>query len=119
MFQNVNWKQFDWVLLGIVLLLCLMSFAMIYSATMNTELTDLWVRQVGFAVAGVLAVFIVAAIDYRQLSLLAVPAFVYEGTVPVVMQYPRRTVSAASIGLTGDELPVAPVETAEEEALAA
>ena len=52
-------------------------------------------------------------------SLLAVPAFVYEGTVPVVMQYPRRTVSAASIGLTGDELPVAPVETAEEEALAA
>ena len=48
---------------------------MIYSATMNTELTDFWVRQVGFAVAGVLAVFIVAAIDYRQLSLLAVPAF--------------------------------------------
>lgn len=75
MFQNANWKQFDWVLLGIVLLLCLLSFAMIYSATMKTELTDLWVRQVGFAVAGVLAVFIVAAIDYRQLSLLAVPAF--------------------------------------------
>ena len=75
MFQNANWKQFDWVLLGIVLLLCLLSFAMIYSATMKTELTDFWVRQVGFAVAGVLAVFVVAAIDYRQLSLLAVPAF--------------------------------------------
>jgi rod shape determining protein RodA len=75
MFQNINWKQFDWLLLGIVLLLCLLSFAMIYSATMNTELTDLWVRQVGFAVAGLVAIFVVAAIDYRQLSLLAVPAF--------------------------------------------
>lgn len=48
---------------------------MIYSATMNTELTDLWVRQVGFVVAGTLAVFLVAAFDYRQLSLFAVPAF--------------------------------------------
>jgi rod shape determining protein RodA len=75
MFQNINWKQFDWLLLGIVLLLCLLSFAMIYSATMNTELTDLWVRQVGFAAVGLIAIFVVAAIDYRQLSLLAVPAF--------------------------------------------
>jgi rod shape determining protein RodA len=75
MFQKLNWKQFDWILLGIVLLLCLLSFAMIYSATMNTELTDLWVRQVGFVAVGIVAVFVVAAIDYRQLSLLAVPAF--------------------------------------------
>ena len=74
---NLNWKQFDWLLLGIVLLLCLLSFAMIYSATMNTELTDLWVRQVGFAVAGVIAVFLVAAIDYRQLSMAAVPGFLF------------------------------------------
>jgi rod shape determining protein RodA len=75
MFQNLNWKQFDWLLLGIVLLLCLLSFAMIYSATMNTELTDLWVRQVGFVAAGMVAVFLVAAFDYRQFSFFAVPAF--------------------------------------------
>ena len=75
MFQNLNWKQFDWLLLGVVLLLCLLSFAMIYSATMGTELTDLWVRQVGFVIAGVIAVFVVAVLDYRQLSMFAVPAF--------------------------------------------
>lgn len=75
MFQNLNWKQFDWLLLGVVLLLCLLSFAMIYSATMGTELTDLWVRQVGFVIAGVVLVFVVALLDYRQLSLFAVPAF--------------------------------------------
>jgi rod shape determining protein RodA len=75
MFQNLNWKQFDWLLLAIVLALCVLSFAMIYSATMNTELTDLWVRQVGFVGAGIVAVFLVAAVDYRQLSVFAVPAF--------------------------------------------
>jgi PRTRC genetic system ParB family protein len=52
-------------------------------------------------------------------ALLAVSGFAYEGTVPAVMQYPRRVVPAAPIGQTSDELPVAPVETAEEEALAA
>ncbi|NTV70061.1 MAG: PRTRC system ParB family protein [Azonexaceae bacterium] len=52
-------------------------------------------------------------------SLLAVPGFAYEGTVPAVMQYPRRAVSAASIVQESDDLPVASGESAEEEALAA
>lgn len=52
-------------------------------------------------------------------ALLAVPGFAYEGTVPSVMQYPRRAVSTASIGQTGEEIPAAPVEIAEEAALAA
>ena len=52
-------------------------------------------------------------------SLLAAPGFVYEGTVPAVMRYPRCSALAESIEQTSDELPVAPVETAEEEAFAA
>jgi len=52
-------------------------------------------------------------------SLLAVPGFSYEGTVPAVMQYPRRAVSAASSAQASDDLPVASGEPAEEEALAA
>ncbi|MDP3539141.1 MAG: chromosome partitioning protein ParB, partial [Azonexus sp.] len=51
-------------------------------------------------------------------SLLAVPGFAYEGTLPVVMQYPRRAVSAASIVQANDDLAVSAVESAEE-ALAA
>lgn len=52
-------------------------------------------------------------------SLLAVPGFAYEGTVPAVMHYPRRAVSAASIAQASDGLPALAVEPAEEEALAA
>jgi rod shape determining protein RodA len=55
---------------------------------MNTELTDLWVRQVGFAVVGLIAIFVVAAVDYRQLSLLAVPAFLlFIGSLIVVLLF--------------------------------
>jgi ParB family chromosome partitioning protein len=51
-------------------------------------------------------------------ALLAVSGFAYEGTVPAVMQYPRRAVSAASIVQASDDLPVFAVEPMEEEALA-
>ena len=52
-------------------------------------------------------------------ALLAVSGFAYEGTVPAVMQYPRRAVSAASVGQESDGLPVSTVEPVEEETLAA
>ena len=46
MFQRLNWRSFDWLLLGVVLVLCALSIAMIYSATANTDdLADYWVRQ--------------------------------------------------------------------------
>lgn len=78
MFQRLNWKLFDWPLLVVVLLLCVLSVAMIYSATATTpDLSDYWVRQINFTLIGLASLFVVALIDYRQLSLLAVPAFVF------------------------------------------
>ncbi len=51
-------------------------------------------------------------------SLLAVPGFAYDGTVPAVMRYPRKTDSAQPIGQT-DEDSAGSDEAAEEESLAA
>ena len=78
MFQRLNWKLFDWPLLVVVTLLCGLSVAMIFSATAtDPDLADYWVRQVNFTLIGLVALFAVAVIDYRQLSILAVPAFVF------------------------------------------
>ena len=77
MFARVNWRHFDWVLLFVVLVLCGFSVAMIYSATHNSpDLADYWQRQVNFVGIGLVALFLVALLDYRQLSLLAVPSFI-------------------------------------------
>ena len=78
MFQRLNWKLFDWPLFVVVMLLCGVSIAMIYSATATTpDLSDYWIRQINFTLIGLVSLFVVAVIDYRQLSLLAMPAFVF------------------------------------------
>ena len=71
------WRNFDWPLMIAVLILTGTGVAFVYSATDNTiDLSDLWIRQVIFAVVGLVALVLVAAFDYRHLELLAPPAFV-------------------------------------------
>ena len=72
------WRHFDWTLFTIVIVLCLIGIAMIYSATVTAPdpaLEDVWVRQVAFFGIGVVVLFVVAAIDYRSLEAFALPAF--------------------------------------------
>jgi rod shape determining protein RodA len=78
MTDRSSWRNFDWPLFWAVLLLCGIGIGMIYSATFTTaDLSDLWLRQAIFAGAGVVALLVVALIDYRQLEILALPAFVF------------------------------------------
>jgi rod shape determining protein RodA len=66
------WRNFDWPLLFVVLLLCGIGVSMIYSATSNTiDLYDLWLRQLVFIGAGLVALIVVALVDYRHLELIA------------------------------------------------
>jgi rod shape determining protein RodA len=70
------WRNFDWSLLLVVLLLCGIGVSMIYSATLSTsDLSDLWLRQLIFAGLGLVALFAIALFDYRHLELLAPPAY--------------------------------------------
>jgi len=66
---KTNWRYFDFWLIGAVLLLTILGITMIRSAVAgNIELlteTNLVQRQLIFAFAGFVVVFIVAAIDYH------------------------------------------------------
>ncbi len=74
--RQSTWRNFDWPLLIAVLILCAVGIGMIYSATFNTvDLNDYWLRQSVFTVMGIVVLFIAAAIDYRNLEMLALPAF--------------------------------------------
>jgi rod shape determining protein RodA len=83
-FQNLasTWKHFDFWLLGSVALLVIFGITMIRSAVAgNIELVDLNLvqRQVIFAIGGLAAMVIVAAIDYRLWASISRPLFI--GTV--------------------------------------
>lgn len=74
---QISWRNFDWLLLGAVLLLCLIGIAMIYSATITTiDLANYWSRQLVFVGLGFVILMLAAVFDYRNLEILAPPAFV-------------------------------------------
>lgn len=67
------WRDFDFTLLSVTLLLILIGILFIRSATLDAVDTDLINRvpsQIQFSIVGIAVVFIVAAIDYRLLGSL-------------------------------------------------
>ncbi len=62
------WQDFDWVLLAAAILLSIISLVEIYSSTMNAPSESYFLRQLAWVAAGVVFVFVVAAIDYHIIS---------------------------------------------------
>jgi len=66
MFRDVSWRYFDFWLLGAVVLATAFGTTMIRSAVAGNEvLLPLINRQIYFALAGLVVIFVFAAIDYR------------------------------------------------------
>ena len=63
----LSFRDFDWALLGLVLLLCSMSVLEVHSATVHTKFASFGSRQILFVAAGIAGMFILAKIDYHRL----------------------------------------------------
>ena len=69
-----SWRNFDYILLGALLILSAYGVIMIYSATINTLGVDNPVqRQILYIIAGTVVLLVTASIDYRLLLILQVP----------------------------------------------
>ena len=69
MLKKFSLRDFDWTLLGLVLLICAVGVTEIYSATLNTKFAEshLWLKQIYWVLGGMLLMFIVSMIDYHKL----------------------------------------------------
>lgn len=77
MLRDISWRYFDFWLLGAVVLATAFGTTMIRSAVAgNEELLPLINRQIYFALAGLVLIFIVAAIDYRFWMAIYRPIFI-------------------------------------------
>lgn len=77
MLRDIPWRYFDFWLLGAVVLATAFGTTMIRSAVAgNEELLPLINRQIYFALAGLVLIFIVAAIDYRFWMAIYRPIFI-------------------------------------------
>lgn len=60
-------REFDWTLLGLVLLLCCLSVLEVHSATAHTKFASFGTRQIFWITAGLAGMFVFARIDYHRL----------------------------------------------------
>jgi rod shape determining protein RodA len=62
-----SYRDFDWVLLGFVLLLSVISVLEIKSATLMTKFRGFDHKQIGFLLVGLVLMFLISLIDYHRL----------------------------------------------------
>jgi rod shape determining protein RodA len=62
-----SYRDFDWVLLGFVMLLSLISVLEIKSATLHTKFHGFEQKQIGFLIVGLILMFLISLIDYHRL----------------------------------------------------
>ncbi len=63
----LSFRDFDWALLGLVLLLCSLSVLEVHSATVHTKFASFGTKQILFIAAGLVGMFVLAKIDYHRL----------------------------------------------------
>ncbi|HWZ52902.1 MAG TPA: rod shape-determining protein RodA [Granulicella sp.] len=70
-----SFRDFDWVLLGFVVLLSIISVLEIKSATLQTKFRGFDEKQIGFLLVGMLLMFLISLIDYHRLIDIAPYAY--------------------------------------------
>jgi rod shape determining protein RodA len=63
----LSYRDFDWALLIMVLILCVLSVFEIYTATLQTKYSGFYSKQILWIAAGLVAMFVFAKIDYHLL----------------------------------------------------
>src|SRR3984885_13570679 len=63
----ISFRDFDWLLLGLVLLLSVISILEIYSATLHTKFVGFETKQIFWLIGGLAAMFILSVINYHRL----------------------------------------------------
>lgn len=65
--RMISFRDFDWVLLGLVLLVCVLSVTEIYSATLHTRFVHFDQKQVFWLLGGLAGMFLLSLVDYHRL----------------------------------------------------
>jgi len=67
MSRYVSFRDFDWLLLGFVLMICGLGVMEIRSATMHTKFAGSHLKQIYWVLGGVAAMFVISAVNYQLL----------------------------------------------------
>lgn len=86
--KRYMWRDYDWLLLGVVLLLMMGGVAMIYSATRGDPIVErLPLDQAVIGVIGLLFLFLISGLDYRLFKMLAWPTYAFTLLILVLVLF--------------------------------
>ncbi len=63
----MSFRDFDWPLLGMVVLLCIISVGEIYTATLNTKFVGFHTKQIFWILGGLVGMFLLSKVNYHRL----------------------------------------------------
>ena len=67
MSRYVSYRDFDWLLLTFILLICALGVMEIHSATQHTKFAGSHLRQIYWILGGMGAMFLISAVNYQVL----------------------------------------------------
>jgi len=62
-----SFRDFDWMLLTLILMMSVISVLEIKSATLHTKFHGFGEKQIGFLAVGLVLMFVISMIDYHRL----------------------------------------------------
>jgi rod shape determining protein RodA len=109
--RRIFWRRFDWVLFGLALLLSGIGILMVSSAVSGNQILASYpLRQAGFLAVGLVLLFLTAAIDYRLLTLVTMPFYLFLLAFLLVIAAVGTVAGGAQRWLTVGELFLQPSE---------
>jgi len=66
--RAMGFRDFDWPLFGMVMLMCTISVFEIYSATMHTKYFGFHTKQLYSILGGIVAMFLISKVDYHKVQ---------------------------------------------------
>ena len=113
MLRDISWRHFDFWLLGAIVLATAFGTTMIRSAVAGNEVLEPLInRQIYFALAGLVLIFVVAAIDYRYWISLYIPIYIVMGILLFALFLSAQAVFGAARWFTVGVLFLQPTEFA-------
>ena len=96
MFDRRLVQNFDWVLLGLVVIICATGILNLYSAGYNRgEGTPLYVKQLYWLAVGLVVLFVTLLYDYRHLEKLSYPIYILSILLLLAVMFGGKMVSGS------------------------
>jgi len=96
MFDRRLIQNFDWVLLGLVVIICATGIVNLYSAGYNRgEGTPLYIKQLYWLAVGLGVMFVTLTYDYRYLEKLSYPVYLLSIVLLVAVMFGGKMVSGS------------------------